>query len=227
LISGLSDVHARIIEESRGEEMFASLEDFRRRTRLPQAVIVRLAKADAFASFAIGRRKALWNALAPKENLPLLAGIEVHDERDLALPDLLPEEEVIADYKTLKLSLRAHPFSFLREKLDAMRVVPAAGLADYPERRPLKVAGLVLLRQQPSTAKGIRFVTLEDETGTINLVVRPDVWERYHRPANRATAFLVHGQVERKNEIIHVLTHRIEDLTPLLGGVHVASRDFR
>lgn len=227
LISGLSEVHARVIEESRRGEPFQNLEDFRRRTRLPPAVVARLAKADAFASLQLGRRQALWNALAPKENLPLLADLDVPDEKDLQLPELLPEEEVVADYRTMKLSLRAHPFSFLREKLDVMKVVPASALLEYPERRPLKVAGLVLLRQQPSTAKGIRFVTLEDETGTINLVVRPDIWERYHRPANRATAFLVHGQVERKNEIIHVLTHRIEDLTPLLGGVRVPSRDFR
>jgi len=109
--------------------------------------------------------------------------------------------------------LRAHPLEFLREGLEEIGVVPAAALATWPDGKPVRVAGIVLVRQRPSTAKGITFVTLEDETGTANLIVRPAVWGRYRQAALGATLLLAEGQLQRHGLVIHVLAKRLEDLS--------------
>jgi error-prone DNA polymerase len=124
---------------------------------------------------------------------------------------------VFADYQTAGLSLRAHPISFYREQLDRLNAVPSSQLKHLQHRRRVCVAGLVILRQRPSTAKGITFVTLEDETGTANLVVHQGTWERFYRIARRSPAWLAFGHVERKNEIIHVVVQRLEDLPTRLA----------
>ena len=144
-----------------------------------------------------------------------------------ALPPLSLREQVIADYRTAGLSLRGHPIQFVRPMLDLLQVVPAGDLSRLPVDRRYKVAGLVLLRQRPSTAKGITFVTLEDETGTANLIVRQEVWERYHRVAAGASAMIAHGQLQRQNEVIHLLVNRMEDVSQLLADVEARSRNFR
>jgi error-prone DNA polymerase len=125
------------------------------------------------------------------------------------------------------LSLRAHPISFFRADLAHLGVTAAAELANVPNNRRVRVAGLVLLRQRPSTAKGITFVTLEDETGATNLVIRHGVWQRYHQTAQSAAAFLAHGRLETKAGVIHVVVDRLENLTEKLKGLHIRSRDFR
>src|SRR5206468_1443381 len=134
------------------------------------------------------RRAALWETLAGEPSGGLLEraadavrGFPRTDVREDVppLPELSPLAEVAADYRTVGLSLRAHPVGFVRPLLETLRAVPASRLADLPHGRRVKVAGLVLLRQRPGSAKGITFVTLEDETGHVNLVIRPDVWERY------------------------------------------------
>jgi error-prone DNA polymerase len=107
-----------------------------------------------------------------------------------------PYEEVVADYRSVGLSLKAHPISFYRRALDRLKITPAKGLLELANGAKVKVAGLVLLRQRPSTAKGITFVTLEDETGTINLVVHQQTWDRYYRIARRAPAWIAHGHVQ-------------------------------
>ena len=125
------------------------------------------------------------------------------------------------------LSLRAHPLSFYRESLDELRVTTCRGLDDKENNRHLRVAGLVILRQRPSTAKGITFVTLEDETGTANLVVKQKIWERYYKIARRAPAWIAHGKLEKKNGVIHVVVNRLEDMSDRLQELNVKSRDFR
>ena len=145
----------------------------------------------------------------------------------IVLPPLSEWEEVIADYRAAGLSLRGHPLQFVRPMLERLRVRPACRLADLPVDRRYKVAGLVLLRQRPSTARGITFVTLEDETGTANLIVRPEVWERYHRVAQRASVLIAHGRLQRQDEVIHLLVDRLEDLSSKLGQMKPQSRDFR
>jgi error-prone DNA polymerase len=107
-----------------------------------------------------------------------------------------------------------------------MGIVSAGMLAECDDGRPIRVAGLVLVRQRPSTAKGITFVTLEDETGTSNLVIRPDVWQKHYRVARTAKGMIAHGRLQRQNEVIHVVVHRLEDLASRLGQLKLRSRDF-
>jgi error-prone DNA polymerase len=231
LIVGLSKAAAKTIESARNAGgPFRSVEDFTRRTNLGQAVVARLAEADALASLTRDRRSALWEALAQEKQsraMPLLDGLAAEDEPQAALPELALEEQVFADYRTAGLSLKGHPVAFHRAALDRLRVTPAARLAALANNRHVRVAGLVLIRQRPSTAKGITFVTLEDETGVANLVVKQNIWERCYEIARRAPAWIAHGKLERKDSVIHVVVSRIEDLSQRLGQLRTKSRDFR
>jgi len=148
-----------------------------------------------------------------------------------ALPAMQPYEEVVADYRTSGLSLRAHPISFYRQQLDELGVTPARRLVDLANDAPVIVAGIVLLRQRPGTAKGITFVTLEDETGTVNLVVHQHMWDRYYRIARRAPAWIAHGHIQTApghySSVIHVVVNRLEALAEQLQALDVKTRDFR
>jgi error-prone DNA polymerase len=241
MLSGLACAHAERIVEAREGTAFSSLEEFARRSGLSRAVLVRLAKAGAFGSLGLDRRGALWHALAEDQHkLPLLDAIGTRMQKgdspkpsssilppsSFILPSMSAAEEVLADYRAAGLSLRGHPMEFLRAGLEAMKITPAAGLKTWPDGRPVRVAGVVLVRQRPSTAKGITFVTLEDETGTANLIVRPGVWRRYREAAQGATVLLASGQLQRQGEIIHVLVQRLEDLSGRLRALGPQSRDF-
>ncbi len=209
---------------------FTSMNDFARRTNLGQAIITRLSKADAFLSLRQDRREALWQALAqetrPVEQ-PLFDTLEPRDD-DLALLPLLSEEEqVFADYRHVGISLRAHPISFYRQQLDRLNAVVAADLAYQPNDSYLSTAGLVILRQRPSTAKGITFVTLEDETGTANLVVKPQTWQRYVKITRTSAAWIAHGKLEKRQGVIHLVVSRLQDLSEQLRHLKSKSRDFR
>jgi error-prone DNA polymerase len=232
MISGLPRKAADTIVECRTTvaRSFASIEAFTARTRLSRAVVMRLSEADAFGSLAVDRRDALWNALAQEKSyqeLPLFAAADESDDRCVKIPALRNFEQVIADYQTVGLSLRAHPISFIRQTLDSLDVVTSRDLASLPANRRVRVAGLVLLRQRPSTAKGITFVTLEDETGTANLVVHLGTWERFYQVARRASAMIAHGRLERKYGVIHVVVEHLEDLSERLDQLNNPSRDFR
>jgi error-prone DNA polymerase len=142
------------------------------------------------------------------------------------LPKMSPAEEVLADYRTTGLSLSAHPMQFLREYLNRQGVVPAEKLTVLPNGRPVRVAGIVLVRQRPGTAKGITFVTLEDETGQANLIVRPDVWKRWRSAALGATILQANGRLQRHGMVIHVLTTKLINLTDQLKQLVTRSRNF-
>ena len=157
--------------------------------------------------------------------MPLLADL-TDDEPPAELPPMPMIEQVFADYQTSRLSLKAHPISFLRQQLDARRVTPAGNLKQINHGRHLRVAGLVISRQRPGTAKGITFVTLEDETGTANLIIRPEIWGRYYPIARRSNTWIAHGCLERKDSVIHLVVNRLEDVSPLLGDLETRSRDF-
>ena len=227
MLSGFSAAHAAQIVRQRGSRPFVSLDEFAERTGLSNTVLTRLSRADAFASLQLGRRSALWQSLPDHTPTPLLETESAGTEPAVSLPTLGAFGEVIADYRTTGLSLRAHPLKFLRPQLDTRRITPAKGLSGTRDGRFLRVAGLVLMRQRPSTAKGITFVTLEDETGTVNLIVRPEVWERHHQVARTATVLLAHGILQRHESIIHVLVNRLEDLSHELAQIETQSRDFR
>jgi error-prone DNA polymerase len=230
LIRGLAQSDARQIELARGERPFASMREFARRTGLGRATIIRLSQADAFASLGRSRRQALWEALsqqpAGSQRMPLFAD-QVDDDPLVSLPPQTSIDQVFADYNLTGLSLKAHPISFYRAQLEHWKIIPANQLAEHTHHQRVRVAGLVLLRQRPSTAKGITFVTLEDETGTINLIVRQQVWDRYRAIARRSPAWIATGQLQNRQSIIHVVVSRLQDLASRLRELQVRSRDFR
>jgi error-prone DNA polymerase len=222
-IKGMSASHADAIAAARGSRPFHSMEDFGHRTKLSRAAMTRLARAGAFESLELDRRGALWDVLAHEEREMPLFGQPSADppparapRRTVSLPPLTPAQEVLADYRTLGLSLRSHPLAFLRSHLQAMGATPADRLETWPNNQPVCVAGIVLVRQRPSTAKGITFVTLEDETGVVNLIVRPNVWQRYRAAALGATLLLAAGRLQRQAGVIHVLVGRLENLSSQL-----------
>jgi len=229
LIGGLPQAAAQKIEAARtAAGPFRSLDEFVRRTGLSQAIVARLAEADVFGSLAIDRRAALWQALGQEKRvraMPLLAGLD--DEEPAAeLPPMSMSEQVFADYRTSGLSLKGHPIAFFREQLDKLRVTPAGNLDSVQDGRHLRVAGIVLVRQRPGTARGITFVTLEDETGLANLVIKPPIWDRFYTVARRSPAWIAHGRLERKEGVIHLVASRLEDLSARLGEFRTKSRDF-
>ena len=230
MVSGLRTETAATIEEARKTGRFTSISEFTQRTRLSQTTIARLSQADTFGSLNQSRRAALWQALAQEKKpkaQPLFAALEVEDNDTRALPELAAQDQVTEDYRTVGLSLRAHPLSFYRESLNQLRVTTCAGLAEERNNKHLRVAGLVILRQRPSTAKGITFVTLEDETGTANLVVKQHIWQRHYKIARRAAGWIVHGKLEKKSGVIHLVVSRLEDMSTRLEELNIKSRDFR
>ena len=230
MVSGLRTETAATIEEARKTGRFTSISEFTQRTRLSQTTIARLSQADTFGSLNQSRRAALWQALAQEKKpkaQPLFAALEVEDNDTRALPERAAQDQVTEDYRTVGLSLRAHPLSFYRESLNQLRVTTCAGLAEERNNKHLRVAGLVILRQRPSTAKGITFVTLEDETGTANLVVKQHIWQRHYKIARRAAGWIVHGKLEKKSGVIHLVVSRLEDMSTRLEELNIKSRDFR
>ena len=229
MISGLPIAHAESILEARRKGLFSSIADLTRRARLGQKVITQLSAADAFHSMNQDRRTALWQALAQEQkpmHQPLFDTLDCDDDEISTLPPLSDEQQVLEDYRTVGLSLKAHPLTFHRDQLDQWRITPASQLQRHADNRHTRVAGIVTLRQRPATAKGITFVTLEDETGTANLVVKPSIWERYYKIARQSPAWIAHGKLENRKGVIHVVVNRIEDLSERLGDHNIKSRDF-
>jgi error-prone DNA polymerase len=225
MIKGLSAAAAETVVQARRAGAFRTYGDFVVRTNLTSAVLSRLATADAFGSLGLTRRPALWKSLAADSSLPLFAGL-ADDELAPALPPLSSPEDVVLDYHSQGLSLRGHPLASLRESLIALNVVPAAMLKELEPDRRYRVAGLVLSRQRPETAKGITFMTLEDETGTTNLIIRAHVWERFHRIGRQAGALVARGLLQRQEGVIHLIVDRLDDLTSQLPYLGHRSRDF-
>jgi error-prone DNA polymerase len=226
LVRGLARAHADTVVQGRDSGAYISFDDFVHRTAMHSPALTRLADADAFSSLGLDRRSALWRSLDGQESLPLFDG-EDTNEPTVALPIMPAVQEVLCDYRNVGLSLKGHPMQFLRDRLDALGVAPASALAELANGRWLRVAGVVLMRQRPSTANGITFVTLEDETGQANLIIRPQIWDRYHTAARNAAVLLAHGRLQREGQVIHLLTHRLEDLTEKLAQLPARSRDFR
>ena len=230
MVAGLRHDIAETIVSTRRSGAFQTVSEFTRRTGFSQATLTRLSQADVFGSLDQSRRAALWQSLAqekkPKEQ-PLFAGLELEDDQVDLLPQLSASDQVAEDYRTVGLSLRAHPMSFHRAALDELDVTTCKGLRDVGNNHRIAVAGLVILRQRPSTAKGITFVTIEDETGSANLIVKKSIWERHYKIARRSSAWLVYGKVETKGAITHVIVNRIEDMSQQLSEINLKARDFR
>lgn len=226
MIKGCSEKNCQQIVKLRGIQPFRSVEDFAQRTGSDAGLLNRLSKANAFESCGLTRRGALWQSLPDYAAAPLLDTQASAPEYPVPLPELEAFEEVAADYRATSLSLRGHPIQFIRPLLNRRRVTSACSLRSARDGCFLRVAGLVLMRQRPSTAKNITFFTLEDETGIVNLVVHIETWNRYRRAAREATVLIAHGVLERRGDVIHVVAGRLEDISYELSEVQVKSRDF-
>jgi error-prone DNA polymerase len=188
----------------------------------------KLADADAFRSIGLDRRQALWEVSALSDNpIGIFEGepSESTNEIQLELPLLTDAEHVVEDYSTVGLSLKAHPVSFVRPQLDSFRVIPAANLAKLANGDSVAVAGLITVRQRPGTAKGVIFITIEDETGFVNLVVWGKVFETYRRDIVQARLLMVQGKVQIEGEVIHVIANVCYNLYSLLQNMTLANHE--
>ena len=223
-IKGFSEDDALLIEQHRGRG-YDSVRDLWLRTGLAPAVLTRLAEADAFGSLGLSRRDALWATQAlrragDKDDLPLFALAEpgpAAREPDVSLPPMPPGEEVVEDYRMLRLSLRQHPIEFVRDELDRRGVIRNERLRTHPNGKRATVAGLVLIRQRPGSANGVIFLTLEDESAVANVIVWPDKFERYRPEVLGGRLLLVRGSVQNEQNVIHVVAEEIIDATGLLA----------
>ena len=219
-VKGLKEADANIILARRGRG-YGSVRDLWLRTGVSPSSLQRLAEADAFQSLGISRREALWAvrglvATDGAETLPLFAAAGVPTGRlDVQgdLPAMPGGEEVIHDYRAMTLSLKAHPVSFLRDSLTRRKVVHADSLRTLPAGRIVVVAGLVLVRQRPGTAKNVVFATLEDETGQANLIIWPKVFDAYRRIVLGARMVAVRGEVQKQGTVVHLIARHLVDLT--------------
>jgi error-prone DNA polymerase len=220
-VHGLGEAAGLRIEAARRDGPFRLPRDLARRAEIDRESLLHLARAGALSSLGLDRRRAVWEAMQPQEkpgSQPLLEGLDDDDDDGWLLPPTTRQEEVIADYKTGGLSLDAHPLEFERGWLESLGVSPIAEAVAAAEGRRVKIAGIVLTRQRPATAKGLFFLTVEDETGAANVVVYPDVWEAAPHPARRAAVLVVHGRIQRRGAVVHVLATQLEAAVPARTG---------
>ncbi|MDY0743058.1 error-prone DNA polymerase [Paucibacter sp. R3-3] len=226
LVGGLGREAAERIAAARQERPFASPQDLALRAGLDQRDMQQLAAADALASLAGHRRQQVWQASALRAMPPLLHGASAEEET-LDLPAAPESEEVLWDYASLGLTLRSHPLAILRERLARQGLLNAAQLADWPRGRIAKACGIVTVRQQPQTAKGTIFISLEDETGSVQVIVWPAVFAEYRSTILRSRLLAVQGVWQHGDGgVKNLLARRMHDLTPLLGRLTTESRNF-
>ncbi len=229
LVKGLSRTAVETIVCERVNGEFRSMDDLVSRTKLARSTIVKLTEADVFGSLEVSRREAYWSALSQEESrraMPLFDAIDF-EEPEAQLPERPRWEEVCDDYNTTGLTLREHPMSFLREHLTQQKAIRASDLAELPANRVVRIAGVITGRQRPSTAKGITFATLEDETGSANLVIFQKEWESHARILRHSNFWLVTGKIQREGDIIHIVAQHVADYQPQVEGLHAKSRDFQ
>jgi error-prone DNA polymerase len=225
LVKGLSEVGGKRIAVARGSRPFDDVADLVRRAELNRHDIEALAAAGALAQLSGHRRRALWDVSGIERMPPLLADASIVEAAPmLTSPD--EGENIIADYASLGLTLGRHPLALLRHRLQRQRMLTAAELHALPHGRVTRVTGLVTGRQRPGTASGVTFVTLEDETGMINVIVWRDLAERQRKELLRANLLTVYGTLEREGEVVHLIAARLHDQTALLGKLAARSRDF-
>jgi error-prone DNA polymerase len=236
-IAGLGEAAADRIVAERARRaaaartpVFDDVEDLARAAGLERRELQALARADALAAIAGHRVEAAW-AAAAIEPMPALLEDARFGEARLALPPMTEGEATVADYAALGLPMGRHPLALLRERLAGFRVQPAAVLRGYPDGRLARASGLVTHRQRPETAKGVVFVTLEDETGAVNVIVWPQVLERWRKEILAARLMTVYGvwqaDTATGGQVMHLIARRVVDHTPLLGALAARSRDFR
>ena len=226
-VGGLSTDAAQRIVQARGQGAFANAEDLARRARLDAHDLQSLAQANALESLAGHRHQAAWAVAGIDTRPPEL----LREARVFEAPALLEApteaEDMLADYRGLGLTLNRHPLALLREQLAAFKVQPAAVLRGYPGGRLARASGLVTHRQRPETAKGTVFVTLEDETGAVNVIVWPRIADSQRKALVASRLLTVYGQWQREGDVMHLVASRLIDHSELLQGLTTRSRDFR
>jgi len=197
---------------------FFDIDDFARRSNLPKSVLEQLADADAFQSINLSRRQALWSTQRVNSNqAPLfIESGEGIVEQKVHLPSMGLGEEVSHDYRTIHLSLKDHPLSLLRNLMTSMRAIPAKKLSKIENGGVVSVSGLVISRQRPGTASGVIFTTLEDETGSANVIIWPSVFEKYRKETLVSKLLLVRGELQREGLVIHIIARHLIDMTSKL-----------
>jgi error-prone DNA polymerase len=231
LVEGLRENDAARLIDMRHDRPFEDVDDLWRRAGVSRAVLERLAAADTFRSMGLDRRQALWEvrALSDAKPLPLFEYAKAREtgpDPAVQLPAMALSEHVVNDYQMLRLSLKAHPMEFLRAQLRREKVLSCEQVRALKDGDRVCVAGVVLVRQRPGSAKGVIFMTIEDETGVANAVVWPKVLERYRKTVIGARLVLIRGRIQRAEEIIHVVAGRLEDRSAWLLALAEGGRDF-
>ena len=225
-ISGLKRDAADRIVLARSRRAFEDLKDLAKRAALDAADLKTLAQADALKSLSGHRHQASWDAAAIKLERDLMADTTITETELVLLDEPSEAQSVVADYRHLGFTLGRHPIALLRPALQTLRFATAGTLADYPSGRLARACGLVTVRQRPSTAKGIIFVTLEDETGCVNIIVQPALALRQRRELLQSSLLGVIGVWQNTQGVRHLLAGRLEDQTALLGQLNTTSRNF-
>ena len=236
MVKGLANIHAAAIVANRADRPFVSVDDLWRRAAVPSASLVQLAEADAFGpALGLARREALWAIKALRdEPLPLFAAAAARetepvpevDEPAVVLRPMTAGSEVVEDYGHVGLTLRSHPIAFLREDLHRRRIVTCTDAMQASDGRWLEAAGLVLVRQRPGSAKGVMFITLEDETGIANLVVWPQTFEKFRRTVMAASMMAARGRIQREGEVVHLVAYQLTDVSAELASVGARDAAF-
>ena len=225
---GLANIHGAAIVAARGDTPFGSVEEVWRRAGVPRAAIERLAEADAFHALGEDRRQGIWKVKGLGEApLPLFAAADAREdlfspeglEPTVALTPMTDGREVVEDYRSLQLSLRAHPLTFLRSDLACRGILSCAELDRVRDGRHVEVAGIILVRQKPGSAKGVLFMTIEDETGIANGILWPDRFEAQRRTVMTAAMVALRGRLQREGEVTHVIIDQVVDHADLLRSV--------
>jgi len=220
-IKGLREAAATTLLNARNHG-YTEISELKERTGLKRAALERLARADAFQSLGLDRRQALWavRGLVDEKPLPLFQQLtenEARPEPTVVLPKMQLREQVADDYRAMKLSLKAHPMELLRPHFAKEGFIPCVGLADIPAGRIVNLAGVVLIRQRPGSAKGVIFITIEDETGVANLIVWPDKMEEFRRVVLGSRLIGVRGEVQREGIVTHIVSQTLVDYSDRLG----------
>jgi error-prone DNA polymerase len=225
MVRGFSEAAAKRIVEARAREAPQSVDDLAHRASLDRRDLKCLAAAGALEALAGHRRQAHWSVAGVATDRHILSGAPVAESRP-ALPPPSEGESLVADYASTGLTLGRHPLALLRARLSRMQFVPAEGIRLLPAGSRVRAAGIVTGRQRPGTASGTVFVTLEDETGTVNVIVWPHLVERQRRELLGSKLMGVEGTLEREGEVLHLVAKRLSDHSDLIGSLQLESRDF-
>ena len=234
MVKGLADEPGERLFDRRDGTPYSTVEEILRRASVPAPMLERLAEADAFQALGLDRRQALWAVRGLADTvLPLFAAADSDEpprpeqvEPDVTLVPMREGREVVEDYRSVGLTLGRHPVAFLRADLRKCGMVACADLLNIRDGRKVVVPGIVLVRQKPGSAKGVMFITIEDETGVANLVLWADRFEKQRRLVLSASMIACHGRVQREGEVIHVVTDHLEDLSHLLRSVGERDEPF-